>query len=77
MRQALLDNNRVMLVDFLKENMGWLGPTVLAVCAVLTLLLNLLKKENSGHGQNIKNVKNSKVIQAGGSITINKKDDER
>lgn len=41
------------MIDWLKDNVGWICPIVMAVCAVVTLICLLTKKKN-GNKQTIK-----------------------
>ena len=58
------------MIDWIKDNYGWICGIVGAICAVLTLLhLYFHKDKDKGKGyQTISNVIDSNINQAGGNI---------
>ena len=58
------------MIDWIKDNYGWICGIVGAICAVLTLLhLYFHKDKDKGKGnQTISNVIDSNINQAGGKI---------
>lgn len=58
------------MIDWIKDNYGWICGIVGAICAVLTLLhLYFHKDKDKGKGnQTISNVSDSNINQAGGNI---------
>lgn len=56
------------MIDLVKENAVWICTIIMAICAVLTLIHGYCHKNKKHEGQNISNVTNSNVNQAGGDI---------
>lgn len=56
------------MIDWLKDNVGWICPIVMAVCAVVTLICHYPHKKKNGNKQTISSVKNSNINQVGGDI---------
>lgn len=57
------------MVDWIKDNYGWICGIVVAICAVLTLLHLYFHKEKDKGNQTISNVSDSNINQAGGNIS--------
>lgn len=53
------------MIEFLKDNASWLTPVLVAV---VSGIFYLLKK--GGNKQNVSNVSNSHINQAGGDINL-------
>lgn len=52
----------------------YIGEIIGAVAVIIAALIGLLAKKGSSNQQVAKNINNSKVFQANGSMTINGKD---
>ena len=62
-------NSKCIMIQLLKENAVWICPIILAVCAVITLIYNIIfKKDKKNRKQNISGVNNSTINQAGRDI---------
>lgn len=58
------------MINFVKENAVWLTPILVAI---VSGVFYLMKK--GGNNQNVKNVSNSHINQAGANIYVNGKKD--
>ena len=59
------------MIEFIKDNAGWLTPVLVAVVSGIFYLL----KKGSRNSQNISNVRNSHINQAGGNISVKEEKD--
>ena len=57
------------------EMENYIGEIIGAAAVIIAALISLLAKKGSSNQQVAKNIKNSKVKQVNGSITIGGKDD--
>lgn len=57
------------MIDWLKDNAVWACPSILAICAVLTLLHLYFHKDKEKGNQTISNVSDSNINQAGDNIS--------
>lgn len=59
------------MIDYIRNNVEWLVPIIVAVIGGVFALL----KKNGTHNQTIKNVENSNITNIGGDVTINNNKD--
>lgn len=59
------------MIEFMKDNAVWLTPVLVAVVSGVFYLL----KKGSQNKQNISNVSNSHINQAGGNINLKEEND--
>ena len=61
-------------LDVMKEHGGWIATIIAAIIAGV---FGILKKSSNRNSQKIKNIKDSNIQQANGSITINEIKDKK
>ena len=59
------------MIEFMKENAVWVTPVLVAVVSGIFYLL----KKGSQNKQNISNLSNSHINQAGGNISVKEEKD--
>lgn len=56
------------MIEWIKDNYGWICGIVVAICTVLKLLHLYFHKDKDKGNQTISNVSDSNIIQVGGNI---------
>ena len=65
---------KMEFLDVMKEHGGWIATIIAAIIAGV---FGILKKSSNRNSQKIKNIKDSNIQQANGSITINEIKDKK